>query len=334
MKACFFTTNPENRLRFVFDGRQKEFEKRLELLPEPVLLSEMEEKRAQLAEVEVILSTWGMPALTEAQVREFFPKLRLVLYSAASVRYFAEGYLDAGVTEVTAAQAMADFVTQYTVAAIYHLNKGFYRSAELYRSGRFDEGKAYSQFHCPGNYETKIGVIGAGAIGSRVIRQLNAYPFEILLFDPFVSNARATELKAKKVSLETLFAESDVISNHLANNPQTVDMLNYALFSRMKPDAAFINTGRGAQVVETDLARALREEPGRWALLDVTREEPIAPEHEFWALPNLTLTPHIAGVGRLEVLAYDDLLLDELDRWLAGLPLRHAVSKEQLKTMA
>ena len=86
MKACFFTTNPENRLRFVFDGRQKEFEKRLELLPEPVLLSEMEEKRAQLAEVEVILSTWGMPALTEAQVREFFPKLRLVLYSAASVR--------------------------------------------------------------------------------------------------------------------------------------------------------------------------------------------------------------------------------------------------------
>ena len=83
-----------------------------------------------------------------------------------------------------------------------------------------------------------------------------------------------------------------------------------------------------------DLARALREEPGRWALLDVTREEPIAPEHEFWALPNLTLTPHIAGVGRLEVLAYDDLLLDELDRWLAGLPLRHAVSKEQLETMA
>ena len=334
MKACFFTTNPENRLRFVFDGRQKEFEKRLELLPEPVLLSEMEEKRAQLAEVEVILSTWGMPALAEAQVREFFPKLQLVLYSAASVRYFAEGYLDAGVTVVTAAQAMADFVTQYTVAAIYHLNKGFYRSAELYRSGRFDEGKAYSQFHCPGNYETKIGVIGAGAIGSRVIRQLNAYPFEILLFDPFISNARATELKAKKVSLETLFAESDVISNHLANNPQTVDMLNYALFSRMKPDAAFINTGRGAQVVEADLARALREEPGRWALLDVTHEEPIAPEHEFWALPNLTLTPHIAGVGRLEVLAYDDLLLDELDRWLAGLPLRHAVSKEQLKTMA
>ncbi len=334
MKACFFTAAPENRLHFVFDGRRNAFEKRLELLAEPVLLSELEEKRTQLAEVEVILSTWGMPVLTEAQVREFFPRLKLILYSAASVRYFAEGYLDAGVTVVTAAQAMADFVTQYTVAAIYHLNKGFYRSAELYRSGHFHEGKAYSQFHCPGNYETKIGIIGAGAIGSRVIQQLNAYPFEILVFDPFISDARAAELKAKRVSLETLFAESDVISNHLANNPQTVDMLNYSLFSRMKPDAAFINTGRGAQVVEADLARALREVPTRWALLDVTRDEPLAPNHEFWTLPNLTLTPHIAGVGRLEVLAYDDLLLEELDRWLAGLPLRHAVSKEQLKTMA
>ena len=83
MKACFFITNLENRLHFVFDGRQKEFEKRLELLPEPVLLSEMEEKRAQLAEVEVLLSKWGMPALKEAQVREFFQRLKLILYSAA-----------------------------------------------------------------------------------------------------------------------------------------------------------------------------------------------------------------------------------------------------------
>lgn len=79
MKACFFTTNPENRLRFVFDGRQKEFEKRLELLPEPVLLSEMEEKRAQLAEVEVF-SPHGAARADGSAGAEFFPKLRLVLY--------------------------------------------------------------------------------------------------------------------------------------------------------------------------------------------------------------------------------------------------------------
>ena len=76
-------------------------------------------------------------------------------------------------------------------------------------------------------------------------------------------------------SLEEIFQECQTISKHIANNPQTVGMLDYHLFSQMRPDAAFINTGRGAQVVETDLVRALKEEPGRFALLDVTWPEPV-----------------------------------------------------------
>ena len=334
MKACLFCEDGTNRLDFVFAARRAAFEKRLELLEEPVFRSELERKRAALGEMEVILSTWGTPALSEAEVRRYFPKLKLLLYSAASVRYFAEGYLKAGVTVVTAAQAMADFVAQFTVAAIYHLNKGFYRAARLYREGRFREGKDYAQRVAPGNYEASVGILGAGAIGSRVIEQLNHYRFDILVFDPFLSDERLSALGARRATLEQVFSECDVISNHLANNPQTEDMLDYSLFSRMKKDASFLNTGRGAQVVEADLARALREEPGRFALLDVTRQEPVPADHEFLTLPNMLLTPHIAGVGRQEVLAYDDLLLEELDRWLAGEPLRHAVTLDMLRTMA
>lgn len=334
MKACLFCEDGPNRLDFVFAARRAAFEKRLELIEEPVFRSQLEAKKDVLSEVEVILSTWGTPALTEEEVRRYFPKLRLLLYSAASVRYFAEGYLKAGVTVVTAAQAMADFVAQFTVAAIYHLNKGFYRAAQLYRDGRFREGKEYSQRVAPGNYETAIGILGAGAIGSRVIEQLNHYNFDILVFDPFLSDERLKDLGARRATLEEVFSQCDVISNHLANNAQTENMLDYSLFSRMKKDASFLNTGRGAQVVEADLARALREEPSRFALLDVTREEPVPPDHEFLTLPNMVLTPHIAGVGRREVLAYDDLLLEELDRWLAGEPLRHAVSPDMLRTMA
>ena len=334
MKACLFCEDGPNRLDFVFAARRGAFSQRLELLDEPVFRSELDKKRAELRDVEVILSTWGTPALTEAEVREYFPKLKLLLYSAASVRYFAEGYLKAGVTVVTAAQAMADFVAQFTVAAIYHLNKGFYRSAQLYRDGQFKAGKDYSQRVAPGNYEANIGILGAGAIGSRVIEQLNHYRFNIYVFDPFLSDERLRELGARRATLEEVFAECDVISNHLANNPQTEDMLDYRLFSLMKKDSAFLNTGRGAQVVEADLARALREDPSRFALLDVTRAEPLPPDHEFWTLPNMVLTPHIAGVGRQEVLAYDDLLLEELDRWLAGEPLRYAVTLDMLRTMA
>lgn len=334
MKACFFADKAENRLEFVFAQRRDAFAKYLDLVDEPVLLCELDEKKELLQDVEVILGTWGVPALTEEQVREYFPKLKLLLYSAASVRYFADGYLKAGVTVVTAAQAMADFVAQYSVAAIYHLNKGFYTAAKIYRAKGYRCGKDFSQNDCPGNYQSRIGILGAGAIGSRVIEQLKSYPFEILVFDPFLPAEKAKEWNVRLTSLEEIFATCDVVSNHLANNPQTVDMLDYKLFSSMPKHASFLNTGRGAQVVEADLARALREEPGRFALLDVTRQEPCPPEHEFWSLDNLLMTPHIAGVGFKEVWAYDDLLLEELQRYLAGQPLRHAVTMEMLATMA
>ena len=97
---------------------------------------------------------------------------------------------------------------------------------------------------------------------------------------------------------------------------------------------AFINTGRGAQVVEADLARAMQEEPLRCALLDVTDPEPCPPDHIFWRLPNVHLTPHIAGIGASEVWAFADLLLEELRRYRAGKPLLHEVNAEMLKTLA
>lgn len=91
---------------------------------------------------------------------------------------------------------------------------------------------------------------------------LKEYRLKVVVFDPFLSEEEAERLGVEKCGLERLFAESQTISNHLANNPQTAGMLNYGLFRRMKPNATFINTGRGAQVVEADLVRALRENPG------------------------------------------------------------------------
>ncbi|NLB38028.1 MAG: hydroxyacid dehydrogenase [Clostridiales bacterium] len=334
MKACYFTTDTSNRLDFVFADREAVIAQNLTMLDTPVRQSELDARKAEIADVEVILSTWGTPALTKEQVQTYFPKLKLLLYAAGSVKYFAQGYLDAGVTVVTANQAMADFVAQFTVAAIYHLNKGFYRAAQLYREESFLAGKDFSINHCPGNYETTVGLLGAGAIGTRVIQQLQSYPFIILVFDPFMSDARAQELGVTKASLEEIFAKSDIISNHLANNPETVGMITYAHFSKMGPHASFLNTGRGAQLVEADLARALREEPGRFALLDVTTQEPLPRDHEFWTLSNMILTPHIAGYGCREVRAYSDLLMAELRRYLNGEPLQHAVKPEALARMA
>ncbi len=103
--------------------------------------------------------------------------------------------------------------------------------------------------------------MGVGAIGTQVIKLLKLYKTEILAYDPYLSDERAAELGVVKASLEEIFSKCQTISNHMANKSETVGMLNYRLFSMMKDKAAFVNTGRGPQVVEEDLIRALREKP-------------------------------------------------------------------------
>ena len=102
----------------------------------------------------------------------------------------------------------------------------------------------------------------------------------------------------------------------------------------MKPNATFINTGRGAQVVEADLIRALREEPGRTALLDVTWPEPPEEGSPFYSLDNVFLTPHIAGSMGQEVKRMGLYMEQCCDAFLAGQPVPYQVTAEMLHTMA
>lgn len=335
MKACFMTDRKDDVIGYIFGGgRRERFEAELDMMKGVYSSQDLANHRAEFAQVEVILSSWGMPELTAEQLETYFPKLKLVLYGAASVQYFARPYLQRGVKITTAAASMAEYVAQFTYVQILQANKGYYHAMSMYRAGSYDAGNQFATRRCPGTFGTKIGIIGAGAIGSRVIRLLRQLHCEILVFDLFLPPERTQEMGVTLVSLETLFSQCQTISNHLANNAQTMGILNYDLFKLMKPDAAFINTGRGAQVVEADLARALREEPLRCALLDVTFPEPCPREHIFWRLPNVFMTPHIAGIGAQEVWNFADLLLDELHRYQAGVPLQHEVRLEMLKTLA
>ena len=172
-------------------------------------------------------------------------------------------------------------------------------------------------------------------IGKMVIERLHNLDFvEILVFDPFLSDEKAAELGVRKTDLHTLFEESDVISNHLANNPQTVGMLNADCFDRMKPHATFINTGRGAQVVEADMIAALLDVPTRAAVLDVTFPEPPNADSPLYTVPNVFLTPHIAGSLGNEVHRMAEYMYEEYKAFDAGQPTRYGVTIPMLATMA
>ena len=179
-----------------------------------------------------------------------------------------------------------------------------------------------------------IALLGAGAIGRRVIELLKPFNLRILVFDPFLAPERAAELGVHPVSLEAAFAEGYVVSNHLANLPATHGMLTGKLFASMRPDATFINTGRGATVDEPGLIEVLQARPDITALLDVTIKEPVAEGSPLYALPNVQLSTHMAGSINDECVRMADYCIADFESWLRGEPLRYAVSPEMLKTMA
>lgn len=295
---------------------------------------EFPEYKDILSRVEYAFSTWGMARFTKEEIREYLPNLKAVFYAAGSVQGFAREFIEEGVEVYSAWAANAVPVAEYTFAQIILATKGFFQRLHRQHRGAEWEEKRLS-LKCPGNYEFKVGIIGAGMIGRMVIERLHTLDeIEILVFDPFMSEERAKELGVTKVSLEELFEHSDVISNHVANNPQTVGMMHKKHFDLMKPHAVFINTGRGAQVVESDLIAALQAVPTRVAVLDVTDPEPPLADSPLYTLENVFLTPHIAGSMGNEVHRMAEFMCEEAKAHNAGEETRYSVSLKMLETMA
>jgi phosphoglycerate dehydrogenase-like enzyme len=282
---------------------------------------------------EYIFSTWGMPKFTEEEIKRYLPSLKAVFYGAGSVQAFARPFLNCGVKVFSAWAANAVPVAEYTVAQIVLANKGFFQSSRIFKTHGFGDARRLFNSYT-GNYEVKVGIIGAGMIGKLVIQMLKSYNLEVFAFDPFLPDEKAEELGVKKVSLETLFKECQVVSNHLANNEQTKGMLHKSLFEKMLPFATFINTGRGAQVVEDDLINVLKNRPDLTALLDVTFPEPPEKGSEFYTLENCILTPHIAGSAGNEVRRMGEYMEAEYQNFIQNKPCKYEVTLEMLKTMA
>lgn len=287
----------------------------------------------ELSDVEYVFSTWGMAQLSKEEIRTLLPRLKAVFYAAGTVQYFARPFLSCGVKIFSAWAANAVPVAEYTVSQIILANKGFFKSAPLASIGRRNEAAAEFEKY-PGNYGAGVGLIGIGMIGSLVAEMLKGYDIKVKAFDPFLSDENAEKLGVKKVTLEELFSTCNVVSNHLANNEQTQGMLNGRLFEKMLPYATFINTGRGAQVVESELIETLKKRPDLTAILDVTFPEPPEKDSKFFTLPNCILTPHIAGSSGNEVKRMAAYMYEEFEKYLNGEPVKYEVTPKMLETMA
>lgn len=264
-------------------------------------------------DIKYIFSTWDMPEFTEEEIGAVFPKLEAVFYAAGTVKYFAEPFLNKGIKVFSAAKANGIPVAEFTVAQIILANKGYFQSMSEYRKelSFFSYRRARKiAVNKHGNYDAKIGIIGGGTIGRKVVELLKHYKLDIYVSDPFVSEEEITKWGATKVDLKDIFKECDIISNHLPDIPDTQDLINYSLLKLMKNNATFINTGRGRQVVDKDLVKVMREKPNACALLDVTRHEPLIPFHCLRHRKNIFISPHISGSLQCENQRLAEFIID------------------------
>ena len=303
-----------------------------EVSPEIINKSNIENHKDFLSGCEVAFSTWGMPCFSEDEIKKYMPELKIVFYAAGSVQSFARPFLDCGVRVFSAFAANAVPVAEYTVSQIVLAAKGFYQGAKRYRLA-LPSSFIHTQ-KSKGNFDIKVGLAGLGCIGSMVAERLREYDVEVLAYDPFCSNEKAEKLGVRLVDLETLFKESDIISNHLANKKELKNVFTNKHFASMKKYSTFINTGRGDQVNEWALAKNLILHPSRTAVLDVLKRELFPYTNPLFWCPNAIITPHIAGSMGNETHRMAYYMIEQFDNYLNSKETQYEVTKEMLSTMA
>ena len=330
-KAALFYDYPIATEGDVFGkGRRERIASLTDLHPTVVNNRNFHQEAKHLGGVEAIFATWGMPALTREQFAAM-PKLKAVFYAAGNVKAFARPLLDHGVILVSAWAINAIPTSQMVFAQVLLTCRGYFRSVRNYRVEKdLAKSKAFGRKGAAG--ET-IGLIGMGWIARRLTKHLQDSGFRVICADPFLTPERAKELGVGKVSLEQVFERSYIVSNHIPDLPDTRGVLTAEHFERMRDGATFINSGRGAQVVEADLIRVLKAREDLTALLDVTDPEPPAAGSSLWTLPNVVISPHVGGTNGDEVTRLADCVIEEFVEWAAGRLLRYQVTPEIFATM-
>ncbi len=332
MKAIIMTADNNNANRVYTAEMRQIINEQYGLFDAVICKKNIQKYITELQNVQYIFATWGMEHFTTEEIQSYFPSLKAVFYSAGSVHYFAQEFLQCGIRVFSSWQANGVAVSEYTYAQILLTLKGFFRS-ERKAKYMYYSAKKYSE-KCGGNYRATIGIIGVGSIGKAVAEKLKQNEVKVVYYDPYLDEEQAKSLNISPMSLEEIFSKCDVITNHLANKKQLEKIFNYKLFGLMKPYSTFINTGRGKQVDEWSLAKAMRKDRTRTALLDVTEKEPISCLSPLFWQKNIIITPHIAGSLGREVERMAKYMLEECQRLEKGQDCAYEVTMAMLDTMA
>ncbi|QYM78884.1 hydroxyacid dehydrogenase [Horticoccus luteus] len=281
---------------------------------------------ATLAAIDVAFTGWSSPQFDAALLARL-PRLRAVFHGAGSVRpYVSEAFWQRGITLTNAAAANAVPVAEYTVSMVVLALKQVWR---LNRETRQTRTFPRDLGGVRGTRGATVGLISLGLIGREVLQRLHTLEVEVLAYDPYLPAEKAAELGVRLVALPDLMARSDVVSLHSPLNAETAGFITGELLARLKPGATFINTARGGLVRETELIEFLQRRSDVQAILDVTVPEPPEAASALYDLPNVLLTPHLAGSVGDECRRMGWAMVGEFGRFVRGEPLHFSVTRDQ-----
>lgn len=259
------------------------------------------------------------------QVFEACPNLKLVGVSRGGpVNIDIQAARDHGVKIVNAPGRNASAVAEFTIGAILTQTRLITQGHVALREGRW-RGELYREDKTGEELsQLTVGLVGYSAIGRRVARLLRPFGCRIIFSDPYVDLTEEDRAAGvDKLELHDLLAQADVVSMHARLTPETQRMMGEKEFATMKPGAQIINSARGELIDQPALTAALMSGHLGGAALDTFSPEPPQPDDPLLSLPNVTLTPHIAGASRYVVTYAAEVIAKDVANFLAGRELNN-----------
>jgi (S)-sulfolactate dehydrogenase len=264
---------------------------------DPDLWSKRDELKARIAGAKAIVVRNG--TLVDVDLLDAAPNLKVVVRMGVGLDTIDVAACKArGIEVCPSIGANAVSVAEYVIATAMILLRGptYYATRDV-AAGTWDRPKFAGSTEIAGRV---MGIVGFGSIGQVVGEKARGMGMNVIAYDAMMPDDHPAWKHARRVSLDDLVAEADVITLHCPKLPETIDLIDKRQFGRMKPGAVLINSARGGIVNEADCAEALRSGRIAGAALDTLDVEPITPEvgKLFQGIENLILTPHVAGVTK------------------------------------
>lgn len=177
----------------------------------------------------------------------------------------------------------------------------------------------FDGFH-PGLWGRTAGIVGLGRIGAAMARRCRGGGMAVLVADPFATDDQVAALGARKVALDTLLAEADLVSIHAPSTPGTRHMFGAAQFAAMKPGAILVNTSRGPLIDQAALCEALKARRLGGVGLDVFEVEPLPADSPLRGFDNVLLSPHVSGMDRQAERLVTQRCVSNILEYLGGRP--------------